>query len=623
MSKAPKKTKLKKLSKKKLRKRLKRILKTETITESIAPPPLTMQALKDALPIKVPPPWMPISESALARSMHKPADHKKALGLIPMAFTLPEPPPGVLPTGSTAIKIAMDSGMAMDNGQPAFSAWAAQQVYAGAFANGVTWMGYTYLSELAQVPEYRRPSEVLATEMTRKWIKLQSVSAKKAPHDENATATSAQRIKELTDAMTDLDVQGAFRKLVETDGFFGRTHLYLDTGDTDNREELVLPIGDGRSEMSKLKFEGKKGFLKAIKVIEPIWTYPAKYNATDPLKPDWYNPQSWFVQGKEMHASRLLTFVMREVPDMLKPAYSFGGLSMSQMAKPYIDNWLRTRQAVSDLVWSFSVRGIKTNMTAAIQGDSDNFFRRIALFANIQTNQSMMTLDKDTEEFFNITTPLSTLNELQAQTQEHQAAVTGIPLVKLLGITPSGLNASSEGEIQTWYEWVKASQEKFFTAKLGCVIDWIMLSLWGEVDPDITFDYEPLRELTEKELADMRKTEMDTDVAGVQAGILDPIESRGRLASDPDSPYADIEVDEVPEPPGGGEDPGQGPDADLAGMLPPRKDGPRREDDGRGGREGDQGRTGAERTSSRGRGDRGKDRSQGRTPEDRKREGEA
>jgi hypothetical protein len=54
------------------------------------------------------------------------------------------------------------------------------------------------------------------------------------------------------------------------------------------------------------------------------------YNAINPLKGDWYNPQTWYVMGQEIHGSRLPTFIGHPVPDMLKPAYSFGGLSLSR-----------------------------------------------------------------------------------------------------------------------------------------------------------------------------------------------------------------------------------------------------------------------------------------------------
>ena len=64
---------------------------------------------------------------------------------------------------------------------------------------------------------------------------------------------------------------------------------------------------------------------------KPTWSYPGVYNSSDPLAEDFYKPHTWYVFGKEVHRSRFLTLLSREVPDMLKPAYSFGGISMSQL----------------------------------------------------------------------------------------------------------------------------------------------------------------------------------------------------------------------------------------------------------------------------------------------------
>jgi len=481
-----------------------------------------------------PEPWVRVSQNAMLRSRIRRSQD------IVNPFIMQRVPPGVLPRGKTPERIAMDNGNEIQ-----VNAWAAQQVYNGAFFNGIGFMGYTLLSEMAQRPEYRRISEVLAVEMTRKWIKLRTTST-----DESTQKAKAESIKQLDDELNRLDVRGAFRASAEGDGFFGRMHIYLDTGDTDERRELLTSIGDGseRDPNSDAKLE--KGCLKAVKPVEPVWTYPAKYNAYDPLKPDWYNPTTWFVQGKELHATRLLTFVGRHVPDMLKPVYQFGGLSLTQMAKPYVDNWLRTRQAVADLIWTFSVMVLKTNMEGIEQQGGSAFYDRLEMFANLRTNQGVMAIDKSEEELENVSAPLGGLHELQSQAQEQMCSITGTPVVKLLGVQPAGMNASSEGELTTWYDWVAAFQEKLFRRHLTTVINVTMRSLWGKVDPDITFDFEPLEEMTEKEQAEVDKQKMDTDVAGVGAGILDPTEARARIAADPRQPYGEIDSADVPEAPG-------------------------------------------------------------------------
>lgn len=482
-----------------------------------------------AAPLSPPQPWSKISDSLLIRSRLKSEGH------LVQPFFIVEPPPRVLPGKLTASRIAMDAGIDSDSA----AVWASQAVYNNAFFNGITFLGYPYLSELAQRPEYRRISEVLATDMTRQWIEFKSTSTD--------ADSKVEKIKQLENRLKQLNVRGVFRKMTEIDGLMGRAHLYIDTGATDERDELKTPIGNGRDETTKFKFGGKTGFLKAVKPVEPVWTYPAGYNATDPLKPDWYNPQQWFVQGKQMHVSRLLTFIGREVPDLLKPSYAFGGLSMSQMAKPYIDNWLRTRQSVADLIWTFSTMVLSTDMASLGSEGGDALFRRAALFANLKTNQGLMLINKDSEDFKNVSASLASLDKLQAQAQEQMCSVSGTPVVKLLGVQPAGLNASSEGELTTWYEWVSAYQDKFYREHLEAVVGFCMYDLWGKLDTEIVFEFVPMESLNETELAGVKKTEADTDVAYVGAGILDPTEVREKLAGDKNSPYSGLDVDDVPE----------------------------------------------------------------------------
>jgi phage-related protein (TIGR01555 family) len=462
--------------------------------------------------VVVPFPRLPkITEEVLARTRVKRRSVSQS-----SAVSIYQPAPGVLPSNT---KLAMD-----DTITSALN-WAGTAI-GSVFAEGMAFLGYPELAGLATRAEYRRISEIIAVEMTRKWIKISSKG------DDDKT----DKIAKLEDAMTRLKVRDVFREAAEQDGWYGRSHLYIDLGTGDDPKELLTSIGNGRNEASRAKVGPKS--LKALRVIEPVWTYPADYNTNDPLKGTWYKPERWFVMGKELHGSRLLTFIGREVPDILKPAYSFGGLSLSQMAKPYVDNWLRTRQSVSDIVNAFSVFVLKTDLNILLQTGGDQLLARMDLFNNCRTNSGLMAISKDTEDFGNTAAPLGTLDALQAQTQEHMAAVSGIPLVKLLGIQPAGLNVSSEGEIRTFYDSIHAFQEKFFREPLTRVFHFIQLSEFGEIDDEIVYTFEPLWALDEAQLAAKRKTDADTDAVLIDAGVISP-----------ETPYSSIDVDDMPEPP--------------------------------------------------------------------------
>ena len=433
-------------------------------------------------------------------------------------FSIPTAAPGVIPKG---VKLAMDAAVADPMAYAAIES---------TFFEGQAFLGYPYLAELTQRAEYRRPSEIIAEELTRKWLKIVSTGS-----DEIEGKTD--KIKAIEAEFKRLNVQSVFRKAAEQDGFYGKSQIYIDTGDTDNPEELKMPLVESADKI-------KKNGIRGLRTIEPIWTYPNQYDAQDPLREDYYRPVSWYVMGKEVHASRLMTLVSREVPDILKPAYAFGGISLSQMLKPYVDNWLRTRQSVADAVSAFSIMVLSTDLTTVLNGGGgDMLFRRVDMFNRLRDNKGLMVTNKDTEAMTNVSMPLGSLDHLQAQTQEHMSSATGIPLIKAFGITPSGLNASSEGELKNFDDNMDAMANKLFNPHLTRTLNLVQLSLFGEIDPEITFRWEPRRSLDKSELATTRKTEAETDIAYINAGVIMPEEARTRLAGEVDSPYASLDLD--------------------------------------------------------------------------------
>ena len=483
-------------------------------------------------------------------------------------FQLPKFPENVVPKDAK-LQLAMDSATSWASNQ-----WLAGEVIAGLPAEGMLFLGYPYLAELAQRPEYRVMSETIADDATRKWIDFDVVGDKRTQEEERAkdpegydarmadpderkkrvaAAGKLDRVKALKDDQLRLDVKGKMYEQARNDGFFGRSHAYLDIRTTPGAaevspQELMTDIGDGRGETSKAKVP--LGSFKAIRTIEPVWAYPMMYNAINPLREDWYNPQVWYVMGQQLHLSRLPTFIGHPVPDLLKPAYSFGGLSLSQMAKPYVDLWLQTRQSVADLIHRFSVMVLMTDLSTLMQpGNANALLARVAMFNMLRDNQGTFVVNKNSEDFKNVSAQLSGLHELQAQSQEHMASVHRIPLVKFTGIQPAGLNASSEGEIEVYDDTIGAYQSRFFDANLRRIVYFEMLSLWGEIDPEITYHWEKLREITQAEKGQKEKDDADRDVKYIDAGVLAPEEVRRRIIDDADMPYADLDPDDVPEPP--------------------------------------------------------------------------
>jgi len=430
----------------------------------------------------------------------------------PYAYPIkvPQIAKGVVPEGVTPPVMAMDYS--------AYGFPTSGQIYGG-------FPGFQYLSQLATRAEYRAFASTMATEVTREWIEF----AGKQDDDSDV----GEKIKAIEAEFVRLNVREVIGLAVEHDCYFGRGQIFLNIKGHDKSTPLIL---DSRTVA--------QGSLAGLSAVEAAWTTPSAYNALDPSAPDFYKPSSWFMLGQEVHASRLMTVVTRQLPDILKPAFNFAGMSLSQLAEPYVDNWLRTRQSVADLINNFSTTALATSMDQILQGDDDgdSLLDRANLFTAYRSNKGLMLLDKATEELVQINTPLSGLHELQAQSQEHMCSVSRTPAIVLTGISPSGLNASSDGEIRCFYDWISAQQERYWRGPLEIILKVVQLSLFGEIDPDIGFTFVPLYQMTPKELAEIRQADGQTDCAYVAAGILDPSEVRDKIANDPTSGYDGLDT---------------------------------------------------------------------------------
>jgi phage-related protein (TIGR01555 family) len=467
-----------------------------------------------------------ISPSAVRLALEQPVQRGR--------FPIQEPviPKGIVPDGvKPAVSMAMDESayqcarMAHDAG-PEFGA----QLYA--YSNIEGFPGYPYLMLLALRSEYRNMATALATELTRKWINFNSTDT-----DDEGTK---EKISEIEQAFTKLGIQQIIRKAAEHDACYGTGQILINIDGATLKDPLIISPKTI-----------KKGSLQGFKNVDPIWTTPLMYNSLTPAKPDFYRPSSWWVMGEHWDATRLIIVITREVPDIFKPGFNFSGMSLSQLAEPYVNNWLRTRQSVSDLINNFSIVVLKTAMDQVLTGgdDGSNLFDRIKLFTACRSNKGVMALDKDREELEQIAVPLGGLHELQAQALEQLCVVSREPATVLTGITPSGFGNVAEGEVRIWYDYIAAQQEAYYRAPIQKMLDLVQMSLYGEIDPDITFDFNPLYEMTEEQESIIRVN--DSIRAGnlIDRSVIDATEERERLARDPDSGYVGIDIEREIAPP--------------------------------------------------------------------------
>lgn len=409
-----------------------------------------------------------------------------------------EPLPGVIPEAKKAATLAMDS-----TPYDVLNSMSIGGEYSG-------FRGYPILATMSQQVEYANMNSVMADEMTRNWIEVKS------------TEEGDEFIDLMEDALEKYDVKRLIHEAVKQDSMFGVAHIYIDVGANQDDVELEKPLFLDPRKIAK-------GSLKGLRVVDPTWIYPAMYNTRWPLAPDFYKPQAWFVMGQTVHESRFIDIISRPVPDILKPSYNFGGLSLTQLMEDYVCDWREAKKNVIRILKTLRMRALQTDMDARL-AEPGQFDKRIKLFTQLQDNFGIWVIDKE-EDLLHQQTSLSELSNLLSNYQDQMCIPARITNLKLLGNAPAGLNASGDAELETWHETISGMQERDIRRALENIFKIIQLSEFGELKSDLYFEFRPLDEVSDDDRATTNKTRVDTIVAASDGMLVSSEEARDALKS--------------------------------------------------------------------------------------------
>lgn len=427
-----------------------------------------------------------------------------------------------LTNAGEAVKLAMDNALE----QSGHFNTVRNVVASGGIDAYPQFLGYAYLSGLQQNGFIRAGVEGLADDMTSKFIELIRFS----DTDDN----DDDKISKINKFLNAFQIKELFNKAAALNGYFGGCLIFIDTGD----EDLLSALDEKSLNHS----------IKNFVLVEPINTYPGRFNSSNPLAPNYFVPETWFVLGQEVHASRLLYLAADEVSMLLKPAYNFFGIAPAQIAADSVSHFIKDREAVSRLLHKYSLLVLKTDMGSVLyNGNPEELYDRIKVLADFRDNNSVFVIDKEDEDIVTVTTSIAGITDIVRLSLELMPIMFRQPLTKFLGISPGGMNATGESDENNWNEYVLSQCEKQLRKPVKRLLELIQYDLFGEVDEKIDFIFRVQSSNDEVKEINNNKIKADTYVQLTTAGIISPEEARKALAEDEKSGFNSIDVDAVPE----------------------------------------------------------------------------
>jgi phage-related protein (TIGR01555 family) len=114
------------------------------------------------------------------------------------------------------------------------------------------------------------------------------------------------------------------------------------------------------------------------------------------------------------------------------------------------------------------------------------------------------------------------LSDIILQFGQQISGACGIPLVRLFGQSPAGLNSSGDSDIRNYYDHINSLQNANLRTCITKLLNVIYPSTFGEQAPeDLQFDFTPLWQMSALDKATIAKTTTESIIGALDSGVID------------------------------------------------------------------------------------------------------
>lgn len=233
-----------------------------------------------------------------------------------------------------------------------------------------------------------------------------------------------------------------------------------------------------------------------------------------------------------VHESRFIRFEGISTTDRRRSLQQGWGDSIYvQMADTLSRMWGSVQGLSSSLATAdqavFKLKGLLDILRS---NDDDLIRKRLGMMNHGRSVTRAIAVDADTEDFQYVSRSFAGYDSGVYALMNIVSATCGIPVTLLFGRSPAGMNATGEADIHFFYDNVKAFQTQVLAHKLKRLLYIIMASsagpLKGRVPETFDVQFNPLRQMSDLEKAQLRKTTAEADEIEINAGIITPLEAR-------------------------------------------------------------------------------------------------
>jgi phage-related protein (TIGR01555 family) len=240
--------------------------------------------------------------------------------------------------------------------------------------------------------------------------------------------------------------------------------------------------------------------------------------------PEYYTiSTATFGFGVNVHHSRILRFTGRHLPYIEELAETYWGTSELEHVYSEIVKYDNTSYNIAALVFSANLKIYKMDgfeqLGTAPQSVIRDLYNTLTMMNYMMNSQGMQIMGKEdafeTQQF-----SFAGLSDIYELFMLDVSGASEIPVTRLFGRSPAGMNATGESDMQNYYDSIEEKQEAYLKPVIDRLLPILCMSELFSIPDDLDFEFEPIRRPSEDEKKTI-STQVTTAISTMfNAGVI-------------------------------------------------------------------------------------------------------
>lgn len=225
-----------------------------------------------------------------------------------------------------------------------------------------------------------------------------------------------------------------------------------------------------------------------------------------------------------VHHSRVIRFTGRELPYLERLAEMYWGESEIEALYQDVvkhDNVSANMAALTFRanVDTMKVKNLDQLFSLTSREQQKRFWNTIQAQSVLRSNFGLHAIDAESD-VTNTQYTFTGLQEVYDSMCHDLSGASHIPVTKLFGRSPAGMNATGESDLQNYYDYVDTLRENVLRPILERLLPVVCMSAWGTAPDELEINFPPLWTPTAKEVAEIGRNKVDAIVTAYTNGLL-------------------------------------------------------------------------------------------------------